>query len=90
MERTIGTLEARRMLGKVLQEVTRGDKYIVERNGEPIAAVVPIELYNQWRREREAFFEKLQEVQERSGLSPEEADQLAAEAVQAVRQARRV
>ena len=78
------------MLGKVLQEVTRGDKYIVERNGEPIAAVVPIELYNQWRREREAFFEKLQEVQERSGLSPEEADQLAAEAVQAVRQARRV
>ena len=89
MEKTIGAFEVRRSFGKVLREVSRGDRYVVERNGEPVAAVVPIELYQRWRRERDAFFEKLHEIQDRSSVSPEEADRLAAEAVQAVRRARR-
>jgi prevent-host-death family protein len=51
MEKSIGAYEIRRRLGKVLQEVIgSGDRYVVERHGEPVAAVVPIEVYNQWKR----------------------------------------
>lgn len=89
MEKMIGAFEARRQLGKILKEVSgKGDRYVVEYHGEAVAAVVPIELYEQWKREREAFFDKLQAVSERANLAPEEADALAQEAVQAVRQAR--
>lgn len=86
MERTVAAFEARRKFGKLLQEVAaRGDRYVVERHGEPIAAVVPIEIYEQWKRGRSAFFAQARAASERANLSPEAADALAAEAVQAVR-----
>ena len=86
MEKTVGAYEIRRNLGKVLQAITaRGDKYIVERHGEAVAAVVPMEVYEQWKRSRDQFFELLGQSQENANLSPEEADALAQEAVQAVR-----
>ncbi len=87
MEKLVGAFEARRQLGKILKEVSaKGDRYVVEYHGEPVAAVVPIELYEQWKREREAFFDKLEAISERANLPPDEADALAHEAVQAVRQ----
>ncbi|MDP9309311.1 MAG: type II toxin-antitoxin system Phd/YefM family antitoxin [Chloroflexota bacterium] len=85
-EKTIGAFEARRQFGKVLQDVTtKRGPYIVEKNGEPIAAVVPIETYNQMKRRREAFFERLRATAAQAELSDEEAMRLATEAVQAVR-----
>jgi len=52
MEKMVGAFEARRQLGKILKEVSgKGDRYVVEYHGEPVAAVVPIELYEQWKRE---------------------------------------
>ncbi len=67
MEKMIGAFEARRQLGKILKEVAgKGDHYVVEYHGEPVAAVVPIELYEQWKRRREAFFERMREAAERS------------------------
>jgi prevent-host-death family protein len=90
MEKMVGAFEARRQLGKILKEVSgKGDRYVVEYHGEPVAAVVPIELYEQWKHEREAFFDELQTIAERANLAPEEADALAQEAIQAVREARR-
>ena len=62
-----------------------GDKVVVERHGEPIAAVVPVHVYEQWKRRREAFFAKMRAVSEQASLSPEEAQRIAAESVQAVR-----
>ncbi len=86
MEKTIGAFEARRKFGKFLQDVaSRGDKIIVERHGEPVAAVVPIELYNQWKRERQRFFDQMREVSQRANLTEEEALQIVTEAQQAVR-----
>lgn len=86
MERTVGAWQARREFGRILQQVaTRGDRIVVERHGEPLAAVVPIEVYEQWKRARESFFEKLQKAAQQANLSPEEADKLAQEAVAAVR-----
>ena len=86
MEKTIGAFEARRQFGRILQEVLgRGDKYVVERHGEPVAAVVPIEIYEEWKRSRAAFFEIMERAARQANLTPEEADALAEEAVQAVR-----
>lgn len=86
MERTIGAFEARRSFGRVIQAVAaRGDHFLIERHGEPVAAVVPIEVYEQYKRARSEFFGQMRAVSERAGLSPEEADALAREAVDAVR-----
>jgi prevent-host-death family protein len=86
MEKIIAAFEARRHFGRLLHYVTvRGDKYVIERRGEPVAAVVPIEVYEQWKRARAALFAKWRTPAEDSALSPDGADELAQEAVQAVR-----
>jgi len=86
VEKTVGAFEMRRSLGKMLQDISaRGERYIVERHGEPIAAVVPVEVYEQWKRSRNRFFEQLRRGQSNANLSPEEADALAEEAVRSVR-----
>ncbi len=82
----IGAFEARRQLGKILKEVSgKGEHYVVEYRGEPVAVVVPIQLYEQWKRRREAFFDKMRLTAERANMSEEEALALAQEAIQAVR-----
>jgi prevent-host-death family protein len=86
MEKIITASEARRHFGRLLRHVTvRGDTYIIERHGEPVAAVVPIEVYEQWKRARADLFAKWRTAAEQSALSPDEADEIAREAVQAVR-----
>ena len=89
MERTIGAFDVRRQFGKVLNEVVaRGDTYVVARHGEPIAAVVPIAVYEQWKRTREGFFDRLEATAQRANLPDDEALALANDAVTAVRSRR--
>jgi hypothetical protein len=86
MEKTVSAYALRRGLGQMVQDIlTRGDKFVVERHGTPVAAMVPIEFYEQWKQSRERFFEMLRTAQANANLSEEEAAQLAAEAVEAVR-----
>lgn len=86
MERTIGAFDVRRQFGKVLNEVVaKGDTDVVARHGEPIAAVVPISVYEQWKRAREAFFDRLEATAQRASLTEDEALALANDAVRAVR-----
>jgi prevent-host-death family protein len=90
MEKTVGAFDARRQLGKILKDVAgKGDHYVVNLHGEPVAAVVPIALYERWKRDREALFDEMREISERIDLSPEEADRLTKEAIAAVRQSHR-
>ena len=85
-ETLVGAFEARRQFGKILSEVAgKGERYVVERHGEPVAAVVPMEVYQQWKMSRETFFATARAAAEQANLSEEEADALAAEAVRAVR-----
>lgn len=89
MERTIAAFAARRQFGHVLDQVmAKGDQFVVERNGKPIAAVVPIDVYKQWKEAREGFIDRMQEIAERVDLPEDEAMRLANEAVQAVRSQR--
>ena len=86
MERRVAAFEARRSFGKIIgQGVARGDCFVVERHGEPVAAVVPIEVYDQWKRSREELVQRWQQIAEQSNLSTEDADELADEAVRSIR-----
>ena len=86
MQRVLGITKAREEFSQVVEQVQyQGDSYIISRHGKPAAAVVPIEVYENWKRQREEFFDLIRQVQQESDLSPEEADRLAAEAVAAVR-----
>lgn len=86
MEKTIAASGARRQFVRMLEEVSaRGDRFVVERRGEPVAALVPIAVYEHWKRGREEFFDRLQVIAERANLPPDEAEELAREAVRAVR-----
>lgn len=86
MEKKITSFEAQRNFGKLVQEVlVKGDKYIIERYGSPVAAIVPVEVYDQWKQSRERFFAALHAAQEQANLPEDEAMALAQEAVQAVR-----
>ena len=67
MRKTVTAVRARGKLGQMLEEVYyRGDHYIIERAGKPMAAVVPVEQYEQWRREREGFFDLVGEIRSRN------------------------
>ena len=82
----IGAWDARRAFGKILDTVGfRGDTVVVEKNGERLAAIVPIQMLDKWEEERKAFFDQMRDISERTGIPSEEAQELAAEAIQAVR-----
>ena len=88
MERTVNALKARQNLGQILEGVYyRGDQYIVERAGKPMAAVIPISQYMQWKERRDRFFAMIDELREKNrDATPEEIEADVAEAVREVRQ----
>lgn len=86
MEKTISVSEAQRQFRDVIKEVyAKGDQYLVQDDDEVVAAVIPMRVYRQLRSDREAFFEQMRVVSERSGLSEAEATDLVEQAIQAVR-----
>lgn len=94
-EKTIAAFEARRQFGKMIRDVeTHGDSYVVERHGEPVAAVVPLRVYERWKRERDEFLDILHSAQQNSlkydpEMTEEKAMEIALEAVAEVRAERR-
>ena len=62
-----------------------GERFVVERHEEPVAAVVPTEVYEQWKEARGAFFARVRAASERADLPSDDAEALADEAVGAVR-----
>jgi len=83
-------MRARGKLGQILEEVYyRGDQYVIERAGKPMAAVVPIEQYEQWRKERETFFEAVDAIRsENTDVPPERVMQDVTAAKRAARRRR--
>jgi len=83
----VNALKARQQLGQLLEEVYyRGDHYIIERAGKPMAAVVPVWQFEEWQQRREQFFAMIDAVHARNADVPSEViEQEIGEAVQAVR-----
>ena len=86
MERKIGAPDAEQQFGEILSEVTgMGTRFVVERHCEPVAAVVPIAVYQQWKRQRAAFFDQMRATAAAVNLSPDDAEARVDEAIRAVR-----
>lgn len=89
-ELILGAREARAKFSDILGRVHyRGETVIVERSGKPMVAVIPIELYEQFIAEREARFEIIDHLREKSpDLSEDEVLEDVASAIEAIRVAR--
>ncbi len=86
MEKTIAAFEARRQFGQLLRDVEgRKDRFVIELHGRPAAALVPLEVYHQWRAQWDRAFALMEQAATSAGLSEEDADTLAEKAVAAVR-----
>ena len=86
MEKVLGVTEARKKFSDIVEQVQhQRDTYLISRYGKPAAAVVPVEVYENWQRQREEFFDLIRNLQKESDLSPEQADQVANEAIAAIR-----
>ncbi|HEU0076334.1 MAG TPA: type II toxin-antitoxin system Phd/YefM family antitoxin [Longimicrobiaceae bacterium] len=83
----MGAREARQKLSELVGRVHYGgDTVILESSGRPMAAVVPLEMYNRMMAEREERFQVIDEIRARMPHVPEEeAEADIAEALAAVR-----
>lgn len=90
MEKKIGLAQARKEFSKVINDVQyQGESYIISRHGEEAAAVVPLQVYQNWIEGREIFFNSIREIQSASNLDPQQAKKLAEEAVAHARKSRK-
>jgi prevent-host-death family protein len=87
MVKKVTALKARKNLGELLEEVYyRGDQYVIERAGKPMAAIVPLWQLEAWLQRREAFFDMVDEVRQRpQAVAPEVIEQDIQEAIRTVR-----
>jgi len=89
MTTRIGAREARNNFATMLGRVHFGkETIIVERSGKPMAAMIPIEMYEQLIAEREARFQVLERIREKLPVASEaEVAEDVAEAIRSVRNA---
>ncbi len=84
---SIAAGDARQKFAELLGRVGfGGDVVIVERSGKPLAALIPIEFYEQMVAEREARFEIIEKIRAAQKARPaEEVEQDVLDAVKRVR-----
>ncbi|MDP1809692.1 MAG: type II toxin-antitoxin system Phd/YefM family antitoxin [Actinomycetota bacterium] len=87
MTKRTTAIKARQNLGQLLEEsYYRGDEFVIERAGKPMAALIPIQEYERWQAQREKDFAALEQVREQAAqYTPEEVQRDVAEAVRKVR-----
>ncbi len=87
MEKVIGVTEAREQFRAIVDEVQyQGDKYVINRHGKPAVAVVPIQVYENWKQQRKRLLELLHDVQAANpDAQPDEVMQDVLAAQQAMR-----
>ena len=87
MEIVLGVTEARKDFSELVEKVQyQGDAYMINRHGKPAAALVPVQVYEDWKKEQEKLFQTIREVQSNAYLEADEAEKLAAEALAALRE----
>ena len=81
MSEHISTLEVRRRLGDILNRVhLRHDRFVIERRGTPLAAVVPVEALESMERLSREFLLAVLARRRGGAVGEREADALADEA----------
>lgn len=87
MTKKVNALKARKNLGQLLEEVYyKGDQYVIERAGRPMAAVVPVWQLEEWQKRRERFFGAVEEIWKKNKkVKPAVIEREVRETIQAVR-----
>ena len=87
MAKHISAMEIRKRFGEIMNAVSlRGDEYIVERDGKPMVAVVPIWKLRQLEEKKEAFWKNVEKFREEGGkVEKEELESAITEAVNAAK-----
>ncbi len=87
MTKTTTAIKARKNLGQLLEEAYyRGDEFVIERAGKPMAVLIPIQEFQKWQKQREADFALFDEVRAKAKKAkPEKVEQDVAEAITKVR-----
>lgn len=87
MLKNINAVKARKNFGEIIEEVYyRGDQFVVERQGKAMAAVVPLAILEQWRKQRDEDLNVFEEIWSKNPSVDEK--ELEADVVQAVAQVR--
>ena len=87
MVKKVNALKVRQNLGEVLEKVYyKGDRYVIERAGKPMAAVVPLKVLEDYDANKEELFGLIKKAQRRNTrVKPEVVEREVAEAVRSVR-----
>ena len=87
MVKRVNALKARQNLGQVLEKVYyKGDRYVIERAGKPMAAVVPIKVLEDYEENKEQLFSLIKKAQRRNKqVKADTIEREVAEAVKSVR-----
>ena len=90
MLKKISAMKARQNLGQLLNEVSiRGDSYVIERAGKPLAALVDMERFQQLQEDRSVALQALQKVWEKmAGADNQEIGDALEEALRTTRKVR--
>ena len=82
MLKKISAMKARQNLGQLLNEVSiRGDSFIIERAGKPLAALVDMERFQQLQEDQDAALQALKKVWEKmAGAEAQEIEKAIEEA----------
>jgi prevent-host-death family protein len=90
MLKKISAMKARQNLGQILNEVSlRGDSFIIERAGKPLAALVDLEQFQQLQEDQNAALEAVKSIWKKlKGVDPEEFQAALAEALLSARDIR--
>jgi len=87
MERKIGVTEARKRLAHMIDAVRyEGENYIIVKHGQPAAAMVPVDVYYRWKRERQELFDTIRKIQKANADA--DPDQVVKEVLEAQRSVR--
>ena len=86
MLKTISAMKARKNLGQIMNEVSiRSDSYIIERNGKPLVAIVPVSFLEEQELKKKGFLNLLDKAQSNSNVTEEDLQNDIREAIKEVR-----
>lgn len=86
MTKTTTAIKARRNLGQLLEEAFyKGDEFIIERAGKPMAALIPVQEFENWQRQREADFVLFDEIRTKAKAKPEEVEKEVSQSISEIR-----
>lgn len=87
MKRELDITKARETLSAIIERVQLyGDTYVISRYRKPVAAIVPIEVYENWKRQRAELFDTIGRIRSRNeDVDPEQVMEDVLQAQQAIR-----